>query len=310
MLAPVAASGLGLAAAQAATLYRYYAVAGYGYQAPAEVLRFLLDFAGSWALPGVLLCLGAALAAGPLRAPGQGEPGAAWTAAWFVVGLPLAVAGSRAVYAGFVWCWIPALMLLPAALAGGGRGWRANVAATVLAAGTSAALPFAHASVVKEPVPQVWLEARPFFDAVIRSLPERPLRVQLLVNEWDVLLQNQAFFDAGRRGWSRGPALISQHDSYYRERFGALPPEEIARLLAEALEGGEEMWAVAYCDSEAVERTPTLISDGPHVALPTLRLLNEHVRTSPDWLAVRTIDMAPTGCVTLYRYQPGRRRER
>jgi hypothetical protein len=304
MIAPLALLGGTLCAFQGAWLYRYYARAGYGYAPPWPVLKFLYTLCTFVGLPGILLLLGAALGMCFLWPPnGRGNRDAV-TAAWFVAGLPLVVAACRAQYAGFVWLWIPPLMLLPAALMGEGRGIRQSVAVAVLATTSLGAIHGAHARVANEPIRLIWL--RPFFDVLIEALPARPLRIQLLINEWDLLFLNQAFFDARRREWDTGPALVSQHDSYYRGTFGSRSPEEIAQILAQSLEGREEMWVLGYCDPTDIKRTQTIKSDGPTIARPTLRLLNEHVAQSEAWQPLRRLWIRPVGCVTLYRYLPGR----
>jgi hypothetical protein len=304
MVAPLALLGGTLFALQGAWLYRYYAGAGYGYASSWRVFKFLYTLCTFLGLPGIPLLLGAALGLRFLWPPsGRGNRDVV-TAAWFVAGLPLVVAACRAQYAGFVWLWIPPLMLLPAALMGGERGLRQQVAVALLATTSLGAIHSAHARVANEPIHSIWL--RPFFDALIEALPARPLRIQLLINEWDLLFLNQAFFDARRRQWDTGPALVSQHDSYYLGTFGSRPPEEIAQILAQSLEGREEMWVVGYCDPTDIDRTESLKSDGPTIARPTLRLLNEHVAQSEAWQPWRRLWMRPVGCVTLYRYVPGR----
>jgi hypothetical protein len=306
LLTPLALLGGALWAVQGTMLYRYYAVVGYGYASPWRVLERLYGFCTFLGVPGIPLLLGAAVALAALWPPGERERYGVTTAAWFMVGMPLAVVASRAVYVGFVWLWIPPLMLLPAVLLGAGRGIRSQVAVGLLATISLSMVGYAHARIANEPIDWLETKQRPLFDAVIQALPARPLRIQFLVNEWDLLFLNQAYFDAGRRGWDAGPALVSQHDSYYTASFGSRGPEEIAQMLAHTLEGSQEMWVVGYCNPAAIDRTESIVRDGPTIARPTLRLLNEHVAKSEAWQRWRRLYLRPIGCVTVYRYVPGR----
>jgi hypothetical protein len=325
MLVPLGLLGVSLAVLQGASLYRYYSVLTYSYARFAEVLRFEFEISLMTAAPGILLILGAALTASLLWPP-WGRGGEAVTALWFATALPIVVAAFSSLYLGFVWLWIGLLALLPASLMRAGPGSRRRVALVLLVTATVASVAVAHVGVAREPVPMAGMELRRRFDALIAALPPEPraLRVQLLIDDSELLFLNQAFFDAGRRGWYKGPALVSQHDSFYNAQFGSQSPEEVAQALTRAMEGraaapiasrvgsgwfgsadeSPDTWVVGYCDPAGIEKEASFLADGMTRACPIVRLLNEHVARSKAWQPQRRLDIPQVGCVTVYRHVP------
>lgn len=323
MLIPLGLLGGTLAVLQRATLYRYYSVLTYSYANFWAVLRYEFEISPVATMPGILLVFGAALPASLLW-PLRGRVGEVITALWFVVGLPLVVAAFSSLYAGFVWLWMGLLAVLLASLVRAGPGDRHRAAVVLLAMATAVSTAVAHVSVAREPVASAAIQLRRRADALIAALPAepRPLRLQLLIDDSELLLLNQAFFDAGREGWYKGPALVSQHDSFYRAQFGSQSPEEIAQRLASALEGGvkskilsqvgggwfgsadesPDTWVVGYCDPAAIENESSFLTDGMTLARPTMKLLNEHVARSKAWQSQRRLEVPGVGCVTIYRH--------
>ncbi len=306
---PALVIGGTVAILQGQQLYSYYFVTGYAYTTASGVANFLLNtlftklgFA-PLGLAGVyLVCL-------LLIRQWPRQRGELVIGLWWVAGLPLAVMVSASLYHGFFPLWMVLLVVLlavitPRTLSAGGNRW---LALFFLAVALPSALIHYQMAITesqnlvvtrgKEPLLQFYRE----LITIIAAQPE-PRRYGLMFDEIEAPLLNQAFFDRGLR--LDEPIIFqSIHDSYYRQKFGPLPPQEIANSQIKTLEQAAGTIAVTYCFPQRILIRSSYLETGQTIAAEVAGMITTHLLHSPHWQATYQLN-PPYGCLYVYQYTP------
>lgn len=276
-------------AAQGSSLYQYYTVRGYDYASPVAVASYLFTGWRSGPFLQALATVGIAfvflLLIGRQRFWRQETRRPLLESAWLIVGLPLVVMASQALYHGFQALWTPLLLvglaicvpagtqrvrllavgLLAIAVVGGAYQYRTS---TPLAGRNASAISPARALFTR-------------LGDVISHQPE-PRRYALLFDEVGSLFRNQARFDAGVP-LDQEVVRISIHDTYYVADFGAATPEDIVEQKRQILESEPGTIAVATCNYREAGRQRPFLNDGQRIAAPVAELLARYLHESSGW---------------------------
>jgi len=293
---------------QWSSLYRYYFIAGYGWSTPFEILRSCasattkqLDTSFYIFLSCLFLFIGAFLKRREWNVSSDTN-----LAAWFVVGLPLAVVLTHSAYPEFGIVWPVLLGIFFVVLVSETKlTTRSMYAACGLAMGIGALVEYgaceasamrrAHASSsVKELYGRI-------LDTAL-SQPE-PRRLGVMYDEDARILQLEMWFERhiSQPGGISFAGFTSVHDSYYRAKFGELPIERYYSIVLDQLETQTGTMVVAQCAAEDVVSSSAYGDDAVRIAIPVASMLANHFAQSDHWSALARLE-SRRGCLQIYKY--------